>query len=276
MYHEFSLQEGIPIGVIQGGQFDKQIIHIKQSNNNKKNQQFIINDTDKGKIKPLYYNQVVGDELNKKEYPNRYIIAGASLCGKSHMAKEIAEDYFNEYKNDDRNVILFSGVTKETDEIFACKECKQNKNKYNCFCHNIKRIKLDDELLNNPIELKELENSIVIFDDVDRLPNQELTKYLNLLRDNIMKSGRHNNISVISISQNLLEGSKSKTSNNNAFTLIGFPHLGGKTQLYNYLLKYACLSKPIVEKIMKLPSRWIILNNVTPMFVLYVKGAFII
>lgn len=273
MYSSLSLIEGNPIGTIVGGSMNRKIVKIKPSDK-KINTEFTIKDD--GVIVPFYIKQLDG------EFPNRIVISGPSLCGKSYFAKELAQNYSEDFP--DNRIALFTGIPRIKDNIFACDQCrnkdeddkKAKKKIYKCFCSKIMRIKCDESILDDPIDLGELSNTLAIFDDVDRVPNKEVAKELNLLRDKVMNSGRHDNTDLMSISQILLEGKKTKTSLTNAFQLVCFPVSGGRYQIKEYLKRYMSLDSHIVDKVINLPSRWVILNNCKPLYVLYEKGCFIV
>ena len=278
MYANLSLIEGTPLGVIIGGKLNKQVVKLKKSDT-KDNQEFIIKD--EGKIVPFYMRQLNG------EFPNRINIAGPSLCGKTYWARDIAKDYHDDFIDSGHKIILFTAIPRHKDNIFACDLCRddsdeiieekrKNPKKKTCFCSTIYRVKLDESLLEDPIDLDELSNSLTIFDDIDRHHNKKIAAELNLLRDKIMNSGRHDNIDIISIGQVLLDGKKTKCSNTNAFQIVGFPNSGGRYQLHGFLDKYMRLPKPMIDKILSFPSRWVAINNVNPLFVLHEKGAMII
>lgn len=271
MYSALSLSEGTPLGVIEGGGMHRKVLRIKESND-KKNQEFVVKD---GKIQPFYIRQL------NSEFPNRIVIAGPSLCGKSHWAREIAKDYYDDYHQKGHKICLFTAIPRHKDNIFACDHCRHKdeddkKKKYPCFCSSIYRVKCDENLLTDPIDLDELSNSLCIFDDIDRHPNKEVALELNLLRDKIMNSGRHDNIDLISIAQVLLDGKKTKCSNTNAFQIVGFPNSGGRYQLSEFMRRYMSLPKQTIEKIISLPTRWVCINNCNPMYVLHEHGAFMI
>jgi hypothetical protein len=91
-----------------------------------------------------------------------------------------------------------------------------------------------------------------------------------------MNSGRHDNTDLISISQILLDGKKTKCANTNAFQIVGFPTSGGRYQLHEFLKRYMSLPNVTCEKIISLPTRYVLINNAKPMYVLHDKGAFIL
>ena len=281
MYHSFSLIEGEPIGIIRGGKMDGIEIKVK-ANDKKENQEFNI--TDEAEIIP-YHSRQKGDEAN------RLVVSGPSLCGKTYFTRQFAEDYYEKYKDKGHKVILFTGIPRHNDKVFACDQCrdmdqelegksskvkKANRSNYDCFCSKVYRIRCDESLLEDPIDQKELHNSLCIFDDTDRITNKDVGRALNDLRDILMCSGRHENIDLVSISQILMDGKKTKTALTNAFATVLFPVSGGRYQSVNYLKKYMSLEKDAIDKIINLPTRWALINGAAPMYCLHQKGCFML
>lgn len=250
MYHKLSLTEGKPIGRIVGGKYDKKTIRVIPTDYKPETNEYFINDN--GILDPLHTPQI-------NDMPNRVNICGASLCGKSYITAQLARDYMKNNKNN--RVALFSAV--ENDSNF---DDVPNLYKVNC----------DDSILDNPISLEELKDTLCIFDDINSFPNKDITDELNYLRDIIMNTGRHENIDVISTNQVLLDGKKTKASLLNAFQIIGFCHSGGRYQMKEFLKRYMSLDNSLIDKIINLPSRWVIINRVPPVYVAHQKGVMLI
>lgn len=195
---------------------------------------------------PSYVNQ-------EGDYPNRMFFGGGSLCGKSYLASKVAEDYNKKHKNN--KVILFSGI--DNDDYKKIK--------------NFHRIRIDDSLLENPMTLEELHDALVIFDDIHVVPDKELRNELCHIRDKCVNAGRHRNTSTMVLQQQLLGGNDTKSSLNGCFQIVGYPRSTSKHQLHNYLHRYLNLPKDETEKIMKKDSRWVVMNNTNPMYVLSEK-----
>lgn len=279
MFGSISLHDGNPVAYIKGGSYHGHGVRIQGvDKEDDAIKEFTVPDDD-AVIMPFYTNQMMPDGT---EFPNRYVVAGPSLCGKTYFARQLAEDYMQDYP--ENRVVLFTAIPKEKDQIFACDECRfQDFSKRHhpkaakCFCSKIYRIALDeDQLLNNPIDLDELSNSIVILDDVSRHPSKAMVDYCNALRDRLFKSGRHDNISVVSVDQILLQGSKTKTANVNASAIVSFPRTLARFELGNYLDRYLHFKKPMIDKILAVPSRWVLINLLGTMYCLHERGCFIL
>jgi len=207
--------------------------------------------TNKSKLDPLYFTQT------KDHIPNRYFIAGGSGCGKSYIAHQIAKDYLSKNKNN--KCILFSALDAENFEKLP----------------NFHKIKVDETLFDDPIELDELHDALVIFDDIQCFGNKAYIKEIERVKNNCLNAGRHHNISTIVTAQDILNGALTKTNHNASLAFIGFPQGSGKYQFEQYLKRYVGLDKHNIHKILHLPSRWVMINK-TPSFVLHEKGCFLL
>lgn len=192
-------------------------------------------------------------------FPNRVFIAGASLCGKSYLASKLAKDYFLNFKKN--KIINFSYLNN--DENYAKLK-------------NYHKMRIDEDILENPIDLDELHDSVCIFDDIQHFTDKYIVKELERIRDSCLQAGRHSNIDVIVCTQNLLDGPKTKQCVNNTFQVIGFPQSAGRFQLGEWLRRYIRLSQEQVRTILNLPSRWVLVNQGTPIYVLHEKGCFML
>lgn len=250
MFGRLSLNEGIPIGKIEGGKYNGKTIKVFTSDEKGDCNEYFI--SDEGKITPLHCKTTDGKS-------NRINIAGATLSGKSYYAGKIAKDY--KKRNPDNKVVLFSAIDndKHLDDI-----------------DGLYRIRCDESILDDPIDPKELHDSLCIFDDINNFGNKFLSEDLNYLRDQLMKGGRHYNTDVISTNQLLLDGVKSKQSLLNSFQVVGFPKTGGRYQLKEFLKRYMSLDKELIDKIINLPSRWVCINRVHPNYVMHEKGVFML
>ncbi len=197
---------------------------------------------------PRYF-QFAGD------WPNRFLISGTTLCGKSFFTSMIIRSYKKQYKDND--VIIFSNL--ESDPVLDR--------------YKPTRIELSDDLIEDPIELEELHDSLVIFDDIDSLVNKNVRKAVHELRDQIFSTGRHHQIACITTSQLLLKGHESKGSLENTNLVVLFP-VASRSQVFSFLKDKMHFDKTIMDKICKLKSRWVAIHKACPMFCLHERGFF--
>lgn len=280
MYNRLSLSDGLKIAKIVGGEFDGKFIHINRGDE-KENQEFFLGmGKDKGRVEPIYHTQL-GD------ISNRYVVSGLSGSGKTYYAKMIVDDYLKQFP--DNRVILISGVPKHRDKIFTCKECislltgknadseRTQKKVATCKeCSKYERLKIDESILDDPLNVQDFENSLVIFDDIDRCFDRDIVAELHYLCDNLFKSGRQDSNTTIYISQKLREGVKSGTTNAGMLNLVSFPNMGSKYQLTGYMKEHLKLPTKMVNKVLDLPSRFVSINCCVPQYILHEKGCILL
>lgn len=214
------------------------------------------------KLKILYDNLLKDNNKNKvfnidnntmlpifdpNEERKVFYIAGMSGCGKSTFTGEIIEQYIKMFPKN--RIILFSNKPSDP----ALDKFKK-----------LIRIELDDELLEVPITLDELKNSLVIFDDVEYTPNKKIGEELDRIRDLILQQGRSYKISFCYISHQLTNYKHSRVILNECHCCVLFPKLTTTYALKYLLEKYFGFNKHNINKLKNLPSRWVCVNKIPP------------
>ena len=131
-----------------------------------------------GRFIPLPQKVDLSEKDISKRPSSRMYITGPTNCGKSTFASK----YIRELQNRHNKPIYVFSVLPDDEPIDKL---------------GPKRIRLDEELIKEPIELSELKNSIVVFDDIDTIKNKKLKESVQNLRDTCLSEGRHYNISTI-------------------------------------------------------------------------------
>ena len=145
--------------------------------------------------------------------------------------------------------------------------------------HNVRRINLDDKLLKYPLSAKDLvkgDGALVIFDDIDTIPDKEINKEVHRVRDDLLEVGRHDNISVISTGHQLMDYKKTRNLLNEASAITMFPKSGSQYHITRFLKTYCGLNTSQTKKILDLPSRWVTIYKNYPNYVLYSTGAILL
>ena len=81
---------------------------------------------------------------------------------------------------------------------------------------DIQRVVFEDLLLDNgdvdeeAIIIEDLENSLCIFDDIDKCANKKIMKFLQHLRDQCLERGRHHNINMLCLNHQLMNYKETK------------------------------------------------------------------
>jgi energy-coupling factor transporter ATP-binding protein EcfA2 len=186
-------------------------------------------------------------------------ITGPPGCGKSYWMNEYVRLYRSIYG---KRVIMFS--THERDPTLA-----KDMDKY-IF------VQLSDSLLDDKLELKDLADSLVIFDDINSSKYPKVTKYLLGLMEDISCNGRHYNINLIYINQECRAGIITKKILTMFTHLVIFPSSGESYQCQRLLKEYCGMSKNRIIRIMSLPSRWVMFSRAKPQYILTDKTAAIL
>lgn len=234
--------------------------------------------TGKNKDKPLKLlenddneSEILGTdiEFNRSKIlpiPNNetriYYICGPSGSGKSTMAANILQTY--KKQNPKNDIYIFS--RKDRDEVLD----------------KLKplRIPIDDDLIDNPLDItKEAENGgcCFLFDDYNTIQDKELREAVSKIMHDILEVGRSYNVSCI-ITNHLINGDNKKdmrTIFNEAHNITIFPKCGNRHGMEYMLKNYIGFDKKIIDRILKLNSRWCTISTTYPNYVLYENGAFI-
>jgi hypothetical protein len=177
--------------------------------------------------------QVIPDKNRDRD---TIFICGSAGSGKSYWTGQYIKEYNRIYKKNP--VYLISEGSK--DPAFDVLKF-------------IKRVKLDDDLINEPIEYTEFENCCVIFDDIDAITGK-LGKYIYNLRDKLLKNSRKNKVSVIT-TNHTCTGLDLKAVLNESDTIVFF--LKNYNRSLKYLLEqYVGLNKDGITNLRKNKSRW--------------------
>jgi hypothetical protein len=241
-----SFDVGTPICKINGGDGDGEIIFLddKVVDHNKMRKITVLN----GKLQ----------QLPSKNTRVLYI-AGPSGSGKSTYVAEYVKLYVKLYP--DAKIILFSRINEE--------ENVSDENPFDGL--EFKKIKIDDTLVENPLEIEEAEpNSLFVFDDIDTISNKKILKSLQNFISQCLELGRHKNLKCL-ITSHLINGNDKKytrTIMNEMHSLTVFPHSGSAKAIRYCLTEYFGFDKKLSEKIITTNSRWVTIFKTYPQIIM--------
>lgn len=181
-------------------------------------------------------------------------IAGPSGSGKSTYASKYIANYLRIYPHS--KFIVFSRL----DEDKAIDWLKPH------------RVKITDDLIENPIEIKDEidRDSIILFDDIDTVQNKRLQIQINKLKEDLLQCGRHFNLRVV-VTSHLIspqERAAARSLLNELNTLTVFPQSGSTYQIQYVLKVYFGLSQKAIKALLAIPSRWLTLYKNFPQMAL--------
>lgn len=195
---------------------------------------------------------------NEKQYRDSLYVTGCAGSGKSYFCGMFINEYLKKYPK--RKVIVFSNK-KEDPSLDKYKPI---------------RIPLTYNLVDDPVELDELEKSIVIFDDIDQIIDKHVREAVWNLRDRCLEEGRSKEITVCSVAHQITNYKASRICLNEADYVTFFPRSGSRYGIPYFLKKYAGLDKDQIKKIMELPSRAVTLKKSYPMCVIHQSGVYVL
>lgn len=298
---KLSFSDGTPIAKITGGDYDGKILYIDDDEDSEEESEMPLDWTvvrdymDKKKIRGRNRLQMLeeikntlerGEEneqirkvkkntnkLTKKELIIRKgavealpkistrevcYVTGPSGSGKSTWCGKYGENYKKLWKKNP--IVLFSRVGE--DEALDHLDPE--------------RIRMDPSLVEEKYEPADLHDSLCIFDDTDTLRDKDVKDEVNSVKDDILETGRHNNVHTIVCSHLTNNYKETRRIMNEMHSFVIFPSCGSVYSYRYCLKKYVGLDKKDIDKILKLKSRWVLVHCHYPKYVLYERGAYII
>jgi len=279
-----SFSSGRPIGKVEGGKLDGALIHIKDENEKEEEDDCDCcgrcdprkcikkpccggcsmcggDDSDEGLDAGTEFKLPSGKFIPVPNIDTREVtfIAGPSGSGKSTLASKYIEIYKKLFPKNP--IIIFS--RKPTDP--ALDRLKPL------------RFMIDESIVSDPPDImNELPGgACVLFDDCNTFQDDKIKKAVAKLMHDIMEIGRSYEIYCIITSHliNPNERKDSRTIWNEAHTVTLFPKSGNRHGMVYALKNYCGLDNKKIEKILNLPSRWVLIGKQYPMYVLHEKGA---
>ena len=174
-------------------------------------------------------------------------ISGSSGSGKSFFIKQ----YIKEYKRvHPKNKIWLISVLDDNE--FSKYGCKK-----------IDVIKLVQVMPEIKDLMKDLANSLIIFDDSDSFKDKSIKGFVWGLLDNIAQTGRHFNISMCVSSHVLSNYSQTKLILLESHRVVVFMN-NYNLKMKMFLETYCNLDKNVINKLKNVKSRWICINKSYP------------
>jgi len=193
--------------------------------------------------------------FDDNEQNERVYICGESGCGKSYnMIRRYTELFKQKYPKS--KVLLFS--SKEKDK--ALDDLKY-----------IERIKIDDDIVNNPLTIKEIsaysKPLLTIFDDIEDFSNKKINQAVQRLRDEVMRNGRSYGIFTLFTHHDPCDYKSTKSQIFESTAICTFPKQSGENA-YDYLYeKKLHLNKKYINLINKTKSKFVYINKGNPKYI---------
>jgi hypothetical protein len=187
-------------------------------------------------------------------------VAGMSGSGKSYYIKDYVLEYIKKFPKCE--IVLFS-FKNEDKTLDAVKK--------------IRRIDIyNAEFLNEELDTPDFEDTLVIFDDIDCIPDKKLkNKLLNLLQQ-ILQIGRSYHVTVCFACHEVCNGHETKPVLNECHSLTIFPRTMGNKKLKYLLENYFGMDKEQIEKVKNIESRWVTIFKSYPRIVMGQQDIYIL
>jgi hypothetical protein len=205
------------------------------------------------------------DDENLRCFPipqkksERIYVPAPSGSGKSTFIGMYLTELRKKYKK--RPIYIFSRV-EEDKPLDAFK---------NTFRIPLTRKTFEDD----PLEIENFKDGILIFDDIDTILDKPLVKYIRNFRDDVLETGRHYDITIISTSHIITNFLATRTLINEANAVVLFPKGSSFYAVSNFLERYMGFSKRQIRMVENLNTRWIWFWKEYPKYAVYERGVFI-
>ena len=188
------------------------------------------------------YFQLVPDTSHERDI---LYITGASGSGKSTFTRQYIEQYKKKYKN--REIYLFSHL-KEDPSLDGIKP---------------KRIKIDSSLYEDPLDVEEFQESCIIFDDCDCIPDKKTKDAVLAIMNQVLEVGRHYSISCLITNHLPSDRHNTRRILNEVMYFVYFPaSAGGKIKYV--LTEYLDVDEQKIKYFKRLNTRWIVIRKNYP------------
>jgi len=234
---------------------NKKVIFVDDKQQYKTNSE---NDDTKFRIKNIY----TGDKLEpipylKEGQRSAVYISGCSGCGKSTFSTELI-DWYRILNKNKKEIFLFTRADGGRDPAF-----KKYENEVITKSYRGKKVEIpvfnsynveEDFNLVSQIKVKNLHDSIVIFDDWESINDVKKKQTIYCLIKKILEEGRKLSINVIIITHGTMQGNLTKPILFESDSYVVFP-LTGPRNFRSLLTNYSEVDKDEIDNILKSLSK---------------------
>jgi hypothetical protein len=193
-----------------------------------------------------------------KTYQRDIIYAsGSGGSGKTTFVGKYLKNYKKAFPHNDIYVFSRHEVDPEIDKLKPIK------------------VPINDNLINMELELKQMENSCVVFDDCGAIPEKKFNDFLFKLQCDLLENSRHHNINMCVTSHTPSNYTKTRLLLAEMTHFVLF-NTGSRKQI-NYVLEtYLGFTKRQINEMYRLPTRWWCISKLCPQWVAYEKGMYLL
>jgi AAA15 family ATPase/GTPase len=209
-------------------------------------------------LKEKYFHIFFPSQTMKRKMNDATIIVGKKGSGKTSLALALIKLY-HKFKPRD-HIYVFTQVPENYDEIRR-KVLIIDINKMIEDFDQGESAKFTDLLP----EISELQNSLVVLDDVESIPQKTLNSYMTRFINLLFQNGRNYNIQIILILHHLNRGNTSTQMIKEADALVIFPDSFDYNTL-NTLVHHYGFSRQKAMELFNAKEKFLLLRNTNPMY----------
>ena len=189
----------------------------------------------------------------------RIVVAGASGSGKSTWIG----DYVQRYTAVDPQPTYILSKVEEDPPLDAIEDS-----------HRVNPMDLHESAMEEgPMGSAELANSVFISDDIETLQPPPVKQTAAALRDDILETGRHHDVTQLHALHTLIgSGGRNRLLLGESTAVVLFPRSSGMHSGTHFMKAYMGMSPKAARAILTLPSRWIYVGRLYPMYVVWEHG----
>lgn len=186
------------------------------------------------------------------------LFCGPAGAGKSYKTADYCKIYKKLFPNN--RIIIFSEV--QDDPAYADLGALY--------------VDLDKSLVDNPVDIDELKDSMVIFDDTDTIEIKKVADAVQSIKSRVLQNGRHKNISCCVTAHILRGGNQTKKQLIESDHVFLFPKSGSSYQIESFLRSHCGLGPKGIKRFLNLPTRCAMISKSIPRFVTYESGVYLL
>ena len=173
-------------------------------------------------------------------------VFGATGSGKSFFIGKWLKEYVK--KHPKNSIFVFSPIRDDS----AYDEIK-----------NVKYVKIDDTLLDDPLDVDEFADCVLVFDDTEAIKQKQICDEITRFRDNVLTTGRHRNITGVVVSHVILNGPQTKHILNECEYITVFPR-SNFCAISNLCRRYFSFERDQLNWLKSVPSRHVTIRRSYP------------